>query len=102
MLPTGRHLLLGNTQVVNSAGREILHISEAFPVYDVVLLISTFNSPLDLLYKPASTGDSNAFLNHYSFKYLFISKYFLENEQRNDCKIVARNEMSKCKKVMYF
>lgn len=102
MLPTGRDMLLGNTQVVNSAGREILHISEAFLVYDVVLLISAFNSLLKLVYKPARTGDSNTFLNHYSFKYLFLSKYYLKNKERNDCSSAARNEMSKCGKVMYF
>lgn len=76
-LPTGRHLLLGNTQEVKSAGREILHISEAFPVYEEVLLVSAFNSLLDLVYNLASTDDSNTFLNHCSFKYLLISKYYL-------------------------
>lgn len=47
VLPTGRHLLLGNTQEVKSAGRKILHISEAFPVYEVVLFSSAFTSLLD-------------------------------------------------------
>lgn len=36
VLPTSRHLLLGNTQVAKPAVGEILHISEAFPVYEVV------------------------------------------------------------------
>lgn len=79
VLPTGRHLLSGNTQIGNSAGRKILHKSEAFSVYETVLLISVFSRCLDLLYKPGSTGDSNTFPNHYSFKYLLISKYCLNS-----------------------
>lgn len=74
VFPTGRHLLSGNTQIGNSADREILHISEAFPVYEMILLISAFSSLLDLLYKPGST-----FSNHYRFKYLLISKYCLNS-----------------------
>lgn len=80
VLPTGRHLLLGNTQVVKSGWQSNTACLRGFPLFfQWFLLISVFNSLLNLLYKPAITGDSLTYLNHYSFKYLFTSKYYLNN-----------------------
>lgn len=71
VLPTGRHLLLGNTQVVKSCWQSNTACLRGFPLFfQWFLLISVFNSLLNLLYKPAITGDSliliTAVLNIYS------------------------------------
>lgn len=71
VLSTGRHLLLGNTQVVKSGWQSNTACLRGFPLFfQWFLLISVFNSLLNLLYKPAITGDSliliTAVLNIYS------------------------------------
>lgn len=73
VLPTGRHLLLGNTQVVKSGWQSNTAHLRGFPLFfQWFLLISIFNSLPYLLYKPAlQTGDSITHLNYCSFKYLF-------------------------------
>jgi len=72
VLPTGRHLLWGNTQVVKSGWQRNTACLRGFPLFfQWLLLISVFNILLNLLYTPAITGDSIAYLYHYSFKYLF-------------------------------
>lgn len=81
VLPTGRHLLLGTTQVVKSGWQSNTAHLRGFPLFfQCFWLISVFNNLLYFLYKPGlQTGDSITHLNYYSFKYLLTWKYYLNN-----------------------
>lgn len=82
VLPTGRHLLLGNTQAVKSGWHsDTAHLrgSSLLFFFQWALHISVSSSPLNLLNTPAITSDSVTHLNQYSFKYLFTSEYYLNN-----------------------